>query len=291
MFDLRLDVSGRTQTTFGKIGRCIVSFDDSKEPFYDIQYNEMDNSVQGSNLTLFIDNVSEKIAWGGHMAYLAEIEPHKLRSISLPIPFYVKWVFPDYRYIDSSGNLELQIRGYQLKISEEKSTIPGAGLGLILRVFDFSGCNRSHFVLPKGEVLALGLYGPLFPDDKKSTHVFEVKSFIHDYEPESYCFETVGGFVDITDDRDGQLHDLAKSRLMCRINETDGKELPHIWADRDPTGAIQYYIGHGTYDEIDMQIPVGCPFELKVCYITTVAYFKTIFFFLMNDFLTFSFSD
>jgi hypothetical protein len=212
-----------------------------------------------------IDNVSEKVAWGGHLAFVAEVEPQKSNDMILDVPFHVTWIVPDHRRFDNLGRLILHVRGFQLQIAPGKSSISGAGLGLIVKISDLSGSERPHLVLLEGELLCLGPYGPLCQNDRKKVHVFEVKSFIHEFAPESYCFESRDIFVDVTDDQTGDVHDLAVLHLMCRVNETDGKETPCVCADRDPGGTIQYFIGHGTAGQGDLKIPTDNSFELKVC--------------------------
>jgi hypothetical protein len=132
-----------------------------------------------------------------------------------------------------------------------------------------SGSGRTHYVLSQGDLLCIGPYGPFSCGDRKTTTVFEIKSFIHDYAPESYCFESyfdsTSFYVDITNDQDGQLHEMAKRGLMCRVNEVDGNEIPCVCADKDPSGSIQYFIGHNVAGYGDLKIPVENPFELKVC--------------------------
>lgn len=216
-----------------------------------------------------VDYVAEHIAWGGHLTYLAEINPTTF-TVPENLPFFVKWIVPDRRFYDDKGQLFIEIRGFRLQMTAEKSSIPGAGLGLMLRIWDISGSDRTNFVLSQGELLCIGCYGPLNANDEKSTAVFETKSFIHDYEPECYVFERTyenkNEFIDITNDSDGELHDLAKKNLMCRVNEVGGgvNEIPCVCADKDPSGSIQYHIGHGLHGHGNLTIPVETPHELKV---------------------------
>jgi hypothetical protein len=199
-----------------------------------------------------VDHISEKVAWGGYFTYLAEIEPLP-QPRQQNLPFHVKWISPDCRYNDSEGQLTIETRGFRLRMKAEQSSIPGAGLGLFLDIL---------------ELICLGPYGPFRPEDRKSHAVFDVKSFVHDFVPESYCFDahydSKDVFIDITDDQTGQLHDLAKAGLMCRVNEVDEMDIPSVCADKDPSGAIHYYLGHDRDGCGDLKVPVGSPFELKV---------------------------
>jgi hypothetical protein len=268
LFVIDVDINGFTRTTFGKIGRFLESLDDVSTAQFEVNYYD-DGTTTDVNLSspMKIDRISEKVAWGGYLAYLAEIEPVP-QPIPQSLPFHVKWIAPDRRYYHSAGQLRMETRGFRLIMKAEQSSIPGAGLGLFLNVSDVSGKGRSHLVLAQGELICLGPYGPLRPEDRKSHAVFDVKSFIHDFAPESYCFDAHYDnkdiFVDITDDHSGQLHDLAKASLMCRVNEIDEMEIPSVCADRDPSGAIHYYLGHDRDGCGDLKIPVDTPFELKV---------------------------
>lgn len=264
-----LDISGFTRTKFGKIGECVEAFDDPTSPLFEIHYHDdkNGNTVHDVLPQMKLDYVPEHVAWAGHLMYRATIESIS-GSTPQNLPFYVQWIVPDRRFYNFSGQLFLETRGFRLQMTAEQSSIPGAGLGLFLKVSDMSGSGRTHFVLAQGELLCIGPYGPFSANDRKSTAVFETKSFIHEYEPESYCFESYfdnkSFYVDITNDHDGQLHDLAKKNLMCRVNEVNGGEIPCVCADKDPSGSIQYYLGHNVTGYGDLKIAVECPHELKV---------------------------
>jgi hypothetical protein len=233
---------------------------------YEVTYYSDDDIVDDVSSARLNDTVSEKVAWGGYLAYISSVEPHNsVTATSSRLPFHLKWIIPDFRRYDNLGFLVMKLRGFRLRLTTQESSMPGAGLGLFLTVVDVSGSARSHFVLPPGELLCLGPYGPFYPNDCKKMHVFEVKSFIHEFEPESYVFESRDMFIDITDDRTGKVHKLASSRLMCRVNETDGNEIPCVCAERDPSGSVQYFLGHGFEGQGTLKIPVDTPFELKVC--------------------------
>ena len=213
-----------------------------------------------------IDYVSEQVAWGGHLTYLAIVQP----NITPPqnLPFHVKWIVPDRRFYNIHDQLFIETRGFCMQFNAEQSNIPGAGLGLFVRIWDISGSGRTHFILPQGDLLCIGPYGPFSGSDRKSTAVFETKSFIHEYAPESYCFESYfensNFYIDMTNDQDGQLHNMAKKSLMCRVNEVERSEIPSVCADKDPSGSIQYYLGHNEAGQGDLKIPVENAFELKV---------------------------
>ena len=271
VLSLVVDVAGFTRTTFGQIGECVEAFDDPSSPLFEVHYHDdrNDNKMHKVPPQMKIDYVSEHVAWGGHLTYRAVI--HANSTPPENVPFYVKWIVPDRRFYDTNGQLFIETRGFRLQFTAEQSDIPGAGLGLLLRIWDMSGSDRTHFVLSQGDLLCMGPYGPFSANDRKSTAVFETKSFIHEYAPESYCFESYYDnailYVDITNDNDGQLHNLAKKNLMCRVNEIDGGGIPCVCADKDPSGSIQYYLGHNVIGYGDLKIPVENPHELKVCYV------------------------
>ena len=259
------DFAGRNRITYGKIGHAIDSSDTTIETTFEMTYYGDDDIVDEVVPPPLRDTVTEKVVWSGHMAYISSVDPQKVHAEASQIPFHVKWITADFRKYDDLGALILKLRGFRLYLSPQESTMPGAGIGLFLSVKDVSGASRSHFVLPQGELLCLGPYGPCRLNDFKAMHVFEVKSFIHEFEPESYCFESKNMFIDLTDDRTGELHSLAASSLMCRVNETDGNDIPCVCAERDPSGSIQYFLGHGIEGQGDLSIPVDTPMELKVC--------------------------
>jgi hypothetical protein len=261
-------MSGFNRTTFGKIGRCVEEFGDPSTTVYEVMYIEDKNDSTMIPQIKTIDRVSEHVAWGGYLTYLAEIEKTSTCPFPVHLPFHVKWIVPDRRFYDTEGRLTMETHGFRLQMTAEDSSIPGAGLGLILRVFDMSGKDRTHFTLSEGELLCLGPYGPFRLEDRKSEAVFDVKSFIHEYEPESYCFESRYDekeiYIDITNDSDGNLHDFAKANLMCRINEISDGESPSVCADKDPSGSIHYYLGHNCDWYGNLELPVGVSYELKV---------------------------
>jgi hypothetical protein len=263
-----VDVSGFTRTTFGKIGECVEAYDDPSSILFEIHYHHdrNDSKLHKVPPQMKIDHVSEQVAWSGHVTYLAMVEPHSPPPQNLP--FHVKWIVPDRRFYNLHDQLLIETRGFRLQFTAERSSIPGAGLGLFLRIWDMSNSGRTHFVLPEGDLLCVGPYGPFSDSDRKSTAVFETKSFINEYAPESYCFDTwydsESYYIDITNDQDGQLHHLAKRSLMCRVNEVSGSEIPCVCADRDPSGSIQYFLGHNVAGYGDLRFPVESPFELKV---------------------------
>jgi hypothetical protein len=106
--------------------------------------------------------------------------------------------------------------------------------------------------------------------------VFLLKNFIHNWEPEGWCFdqatrhEVKGSHVfDVTDNWTGDLHSLASQNVMVYVNETDGKtnSVPTVYAAHDPAGAVHYLMGHGEKKHGPFRIPLnGEEIELKIDY-------------------------
>lgn len=260
------DVDGLIRTSFGVIGDCYESLDHSKETFFKIKYRntQADDESEVETPLATIEDVSEKVAWGGYLTYVEETGA--IQDFS-KVPFHVKWLLPDLRRIDSKGRLVMEIRGFRLVFAVQESSIEGAGLGLLVTVTERTGEGRKHLVLKLGELLGLGPYAPLYKQDRKLTHVFEVKNFIHGYEPGVYVFDANGrdhAVFDVTDDKTGKLHDRAVQNPLMRVNETNGKDFPTVVADFDPSGAVEYCLGRGVVGQGDLQIPVDVPFELMV---------------------------
>lgn len=97
-----------------------------------------------------------------------------------------------------------------------------------------------------------------------------LKNFIYDFEAEAWSFNKRGDVddvLDITCDKTGCLHEVAKRNLPAYVNETDGKETPSVFADHDPEGSVHYLLGHKSVKEGDLVIPMdGQWMEIKVDY-------------------------
>lgn len=269
------DVSGLPRKVFGRIAECSDSHDDAKEKLFKIEYDSTFQDLatdmfQGLSFVAPAGNVSEMVAWGGYMTFVEEI--YGLDAVleiqnESTIPFHLKWLLPGMRRVDNQGRLLMEFRGFRLEFEVKPSRINGAGLGMFLTCFNACAAERSVFVLKGGELLGLGPYAPLHRDDRKLYHVFQVKNFIHSYEPGIFVFDANGNdneMFDVTDDKTGELHEKAAENLLARVNETDGEEVPSVFADNDPYGAVHYYLGHSATEQGDLQIQVGKPFELKV---------------------------
>lgn len=268
-------VSGRTRTAYGKIGECFASFGDSEDKLFKVEYlNALPaDEAEDEDPVAAHQNVSEQAAWGGYMLYVEEVDPlglgaaKDLERMNSPITFRTKWLLPDTRRFDIHGRLVMEIRGFRLVFSVQDSSIPGAGLGLMLSAYDLTCQGRTHFALPLGELLCLGPYAPLRKMDRKTHHEFQVKDFIHSFAPGIYVFDANGRdheVFDLTDDNTGELHELAAQKLLVRVNETDGSEVENVTAEHDPCGAVVYSLGRCVAGQDDLRFPVQTPCELKV---------------------------
>jgi hypothetical protein len=143
-------------------------------------------------------------------------------------------------------------RGFRLEFIAKTSSIPNAGLGLWVRCTVASKLVTNGapcLELDPGEGVDLGCYAPMDNRDRKSEHVNLVKTFVHNWECESWLFEmgshcNHGDIFDITDDLTGDLHEVSRKNILVYANETDGKETATLYSEHDPEGSVHYYVGH-----------------------------------------------
>lgn len=98
---------------------------------------------------------------------------------------------------------------------------------------------------------ALGRYGPFRKQDRKTKAEFDVKSFIFTHEPSGWSFgvdELLFGsheqIVDITDDVNGETHELAQTELAMHVNEVghDKSLTQNVDALDENDRSVQYYV-------------------------------------------------
>jgi hypothetical protein len=264
------DVYGLVRTSFGRIGELAPCPEGSADVGYTVEYKRSNDVVGVSGTEIHEVTqvvVTEKVAWGGYMAYMREIGAPTPKH---NVPFYLTWRLPDTRRMDRHGRLELEIRGFRLLFQVQTSSIPcvqTAGIGLTVTATDLTGEDRPSLVLAPGELIGLGRYAPMTESDRKPKHVFEVKNFIHGNGPLSYVQDPNrhdGIVFDPTDDKTGSLNDAAVKNPLVRVNETDGMEVPSVMADFDPCGGVQFFLGHGEEAFGELRIPADEPLELKV---------------------------
>ncbi len=225
--------------------------------------------------------VEEADAWAGYIAYVAQSEGKQFvgPSVCLPKkkPFYRHYILPTTIHACSQERtVELVLKGYRLQLKAKESRIPNGGLGLFVKAKPIASLdlqrkdNNAVFVLDEGELVDLGVYGPLQTEDMKPDHVVIVKDFVHNMKTEKWSFEAFGDsrlVFDITDDETGDLSKVAANNILVFSNETNGKETPTLFAKTDPEGAMHYYLGHSDCGQGRLLIPAdGSEIELKVDY-------------------------
>lgn len=263
-------VDGKLQQLCGTIIRCWSSLDldNTNERFFTVLYDSK-HSAHDGRVPVADHNICEPSAWGGFVAY--RIKKIK-KSIDLSeIPFHYNWLSPTIPTIDGRKSLTRvkTVNGFSLSFSVATSSKQNAGLGLWLTCH---AKNRSKngrmFRLPAGHLVSIGPYGPLFDSDLKSDCVYVIKNFIHMQAASPWSFERAShesGYIDLTDDWSGQLHKECKQHLVAFTNETaSAEEKPNACARLDPSGTIQYYLGHYYKDFGPLEILPGKPVELFV---------------------------
>jgi hypothetical protein len=104
------------------------------------------------------------------------------------------------------------------------------------------------------ELVQLALYGPFLPSDRKEYNHYELKTFIFSNEPGEWGFEIDQKrpdgriqIADITDDKTGMPHSVARENIAMYINETadDDTLLQTVtpWNHLE-TGQLFYYFDH-----------------------------------------------
>lgn len=88
-------------------------------------------------------------------------------------------------------------------------------------------------------------------------------------KPEEWVFDSKEGCskqcFDITNDVNGDLHNVAQQNILVFVNETDGKEQASVHARRDLFSHVHYLVGPGENDA-ELSIPYGEWTELKIDY-------------------------
>lgn len=119
------------------------------------------------------------------------------------------------------------------------------------------------------ELIQLALYGPFQPSDRKEFNHYELKTFIFSNEPGEWGFEIDQKrpdgriqIADITDDKTGMPHSVARANIAMYINETAGdptlNRTVQPW-NHEETGQLFYY-----FDSAELKR--GQEIELLVSY-------------------------
>jgi hypothetical protein len=288
-----VDGTGCRREVYGIITSCwesLFEYNGMTDLFFSISYDQeirdLLNSTSMCQLAVPVvdDNVPEHVAWGGFLSFTNKVEKSAVTAIDQMVarkaPVHFSWVVPSMRYAQHSEHsdfksLVLITKGYKLELLAMPSSIPNSGLGLWVKCTAASNViarNACFFELAPGQAVDLGCYAPTDDIDRRPEHVNLVKAFIHMWDHESWCFEMVhhhrgNDVFDITDDLTGDLHEKAKHNIIVYANETDGKEVPSLFAEHDPEGSVHYYMGHREAMHGTLRIPVnGEAIELKVDY-------------------------
>jgi hypothetical protein len=273
---------GRTKALYGKIESCTCAVDGS------ITFNVILDLSIGQWFAFGVRNeapnprmcnVEESDAWAGYLAYTARNEGKQYLGPSACLlkekPFYRHYILPaTIHACPQQRVIDLVVKGHHLQLKAKASKVTNGGLGLFITARPLAAinslCREASLVFEEGELLDLGVYGPLRTEDLKPNHVLIVKEFVHNWKAEAWSFGSNGKddlVFDITDDDTGNLSKLAESNILVFTNETDGNETPSVFAKEDPEGAMHYYLGHSYLGQGRLVIPNdGTEVELKVDY-------------------------
>ena len=215
------------------------------------------------------EQISEELAWGARQLFEAEQDGVKV-STTEDIAKW-KWIVPD-RVIDEScfpPKRRLLLKNVTIELEARQSGIQGAGLGVFVKLTPTSLTNDDSFVLKSGEMIDLGVYSPYSKADLCDHSQLLVKSFIFDGKPEEWAFDSEEGNhnhgFDITNNTNGDLHDLAKRNVLVYVNETDGKQPPSVEPQRDPASHVHYLLGPARGEE-QLSLEYGKWIELLIDY-------------------------
>jgi len=266
------NAEGRNQIIYGVVSRCIKSTG-TEAVMFTINYNEDSRALINQTFGCDIDpsqEISSDLAWGGCLNYERKTKVRRsservIKNLRKDMPCRYL-IVPDMRkeeLVEYNGamlpKLTFVVRGHQLVFNVKQSTIPNAGYGLFVRckslTNDFSSKTDSAraFLLKAGELLDMGVYGPLRHEDEKLVHVHSIKSYIFSGKNEEWCFTGASedSIYDVTDDKTGDVHDLALRSCLTYINECGSDDAPTIHASVDPCGCVHYLMGtryHGDWN-------------------------------------------
>ncbi len=275
---------GRTKAIYGKIESCARGGDDKGKITFNVILDLSVGKwfafgVRNEAPNARMCNVEESDAWAGYLAYTAQSKGKQFLGPNVCLPkkntFYRHYILPTMIHACPQQRIiDLVVKGHHLQLKAKESKVPNGGLGLFITATPlatiFSLCNQVALVFEEGELVDLGVYGPLRTEDLKPNHVLIVKEFVHNWKAEAWSFGSNGKdnlVFDITDDDTGNLSKMAESNILVFTNETDGNETPSVFAKEDPEGAMHYYLGHSYLGQGCLVIPNdGTEVELKVDY-------------------------
>jgi len=261
------DVKGQNRVIYGKIAMCFKS---GALPKFLVEYSEesrsllnsMSNSAYGRPIPS-TQEIDGDTAWGGCVNFERHMKLNRgpgsvLKNLDRTLPCRTI-IVPDLRVEklvnyngDTVPELTLIVRGYKLVFSVKTSTIPNAGFGVFVKCTSLStgimespdGTGSEKFQLMAGELLDLGVYAPFLAGDTKHECVFNCKTYCFSMQTENYSFNCPNSdyAYDISDDKTGVPHDIARHHIPMYFNETT-TDAETIHAEHDPEGSVHYLMG------------------------------------------------
>lgn len=246
--------------------------EDESHVSYTIEYDETSrrtmNSVSngcGVSISKFQKGVLPQLVLGGRVRFLEGSEGSRARNSH---PFHLTWINPSFRhddFVEENGQrlprLTILVRGFQVVFVVKPSGIHGKGVFVSCSRADGSQKQEPLKLLP-GELIDLGVYAPLRPEDTKTKSTFQVKNFLFQQQCEQWGFVPLdpAQHFDITDDATGELHDKAKNLVFPYVNESRDESKICITAEHDPENSVHYLLGHSQ----ESQGPFILPCEQEV---------------------------
>jgi hypothetical protein len=266
------DVKGMPRIIHGHIAKCERHRVDENRLQFTVAYHQSAvlSSIEADNIRNTVmperESVDSKWAWGGNYQY------HRANALepvpaARPLCSFRTWRIPDQRHeyfaLNDDGSLTPQLtlvfRTFMLMFNVGPSSIPNAGNGVFVTCTSLAppGKLSPYFELEPGEFLDLGVYAPFRAEDRKSMHIFILKNFIHSLSCEDWGFDTLDdGFqYDITDDVTGDVHELARKRILAYVNECSPNQNPSVHAWHDPEGSVHFLLGHEDDSNGKLQLP------------------------------------
>lgn len=252
------DVNGSKKVLYGTITECMLDKTDAKHTEFTVVYNDDSRAdVHGIGEQLGLEvprtqTLNKAKAFGGNSIF--NMKAGFPSSALLQNAKSFRWMTPDMRtesiISNESGTklprLVLTWNGFRLVFSARKSTIPESGFGVFVECTSLIP-GRKKMVLNESEMLDLGVYAPFRPEDLKLSCVFLLKNYVHNLKCEEWSFDVESKNdtlqFDITNDHDGELHEIAAKHIPAYVNECRIEENPTVHARHDPEGAVHYLFG------------------------------------------------
>jgi len=252
------DVRGNKKVLYGTITECMLDKTDNSHTEFTVVFNDDSRAdVRGIEGQFGLEvprtqKLNKSKALGGHLAFNVKTG---LGNVAVPQNIRAfRWNTPDMRMetivSNESGTniprLILTWNGFRLVFSVRKSTIPQSGFGVFVECTSLIP-GRRKLVLNESEMLDLGVYAPFRSKDLKLASVFLLKNYIHCLKCEEWSFDVESKNdtlqFDITNDHDGEIHEIAAKHIPAYVNECRMEDTPTVHARHDPEGAVHYLLG------------------------------------------------